>query len=323
LSPTSIPASGAATATITLPAGAAQGSHRIYAVGSGGDTATAALTVNRPTVSAGVIAKSAGGVSGAIKQGGTYYVYANLSGSGTPPAGLGSLTADVSAITPGQTAVALSSGSWTVGGQTYNYRSAQLTAKSPLTAGTVSFTVKMTDTAGTATTAGYSVTVDDTAPSASNIQTANVTGGTVGKAELGDTMTLTYSETVDPNTLQSGWGGASTPVIVKIVDGGSSNDTLQVVNASTSAVLPFGTIDLGRKDYVSQTITFGASGTASTMVQSGTAITITLGTPSAAAGTAAATGTLTWTPTATVTDPAGNAMNTSALTESGSADKDF
>jgi hypothetical protein len=123
--------------------------------------------------------------------------------------------------------------------------------------------------------------------------------------------------------VQSGWGGASTPVIVKIVDGGSSNDTLQVLNASTSAVLPFGTIDLGRKDYVSQTITFGASGTASTMVQSGTAITITLGTPSAAAGTAAATGTLTWTPTATVTDPAGNAMNTSALTESGSADKDF
>jgi hypothetical protein len=323
LSPTSIPASGAATATITMPAGTAQGSHTIYAVGSGGDTASAALTVNRPTVSTAVIAKSAGGVTGSIKQGGTYYVYASLTGSGTPPAGLGSLTADASAITTGQTAAALSSGSWTIGGQTYNYRSAQLTAKSTLAAGTDSFTVKMADTAGTATITSYSVTVDDTAPHASDIQTANVAGGTVGKAELGDSMTLTYSEAIDPNTVQSGWSGASTPVIIKIVDGGNSDDTLQVLNASTSAVLPFGTIDLGRKDYVSQTITFGLSGTASTMVQSGATITLTLGTPSAAATTAAGNGTMTWTPSATVTDNAGNATSTTAATESGTADKDF
>jgi hypothetical protein len=167
------------------------------------------------------------------------------------------------------------------------------------------------------------VTVDDTAPTASNIQTANVSGGTVGKPELGDSMTLTYSEAVDPNTVQSGWNGASTPVIIKIVDGGNSDDTLQVLNASTSAVLPFGTIDLGRKDYVSQTITFGLSGTASTMVQSGATITLTLGTPSAAATTAAGNGTMKWTPSATVTDDAGNATSTSALTETGSADKDF
>jgi hypothetical protein len=323
LSPTSIPASGAATATITLPAGTAQGSHTIYAVGSGGDTTNASVTVNRPTVSAAVIAKSAGGVSGAIKASGTYYVYANVTGSGSPPAGLGSLTADVSAITTSQTAAALTSGSYTVGGQTYNYRSAQLTAKSTLSAGTASFTVKVTDTAGTATTTSYSVTVDNTAPHGSAIQTANVAGGTAGKAELGDTMTLTYSETIDPNTVQSGWSGASVPVIVKIIDGGSSDDTLQVLNASTSAVLPFGTIDLGRKDYVSQTITFGASGTASTMVQSSGAITLTLGTPSATASTAAGTGTMTWTPSATVTDAAGNASATTAVTESGSADKEF
>ena len=324
LSPTTIPAGGAATATITLPAGTAQGAHTIYAVGSQGDTANASLTVNRPTVSTAAIAKSAGGVSGSIKQGGTYYVYANVTGAGTPPAGLSTLTADVSAITTGQTAAALSSGSWTVNGQTYDYRSAQLTAKSTLSAGTDSFTVKMTDTAGTATTTSYSVTVDNTAPHASAIQTANVSGGTAGKAELGDTMTLTYSEAVDSNTIQSGWGGASTPVIIKIIDGGSSSDdTLQVLNASTSAVLAFGTIDLGRKDYVSQTITFGGSGTASTMVQSTATITLTLGTPSATATTAASTGTMSWTPSAIVTDAAGNAMSTSAVTESGTADKDF
>ena len=75
-----------------------------------------------------------------------------MTGSGTPPAGLASLTADVSAITTSQSAAALSSGSYTVDGQSYNYRSAQLTAKSTLSAGTDSFTVKLTDSAGTATT---------------------------------------------------------------------------------------------------------------------------------------------------------------------------
>src|SRR6185312_15349601 len=99
LSPSSIPASGAATASITLPSGTAQGAHTIYAEGNEGDTTSAAVGVNRPTVSSAVIAKSAGGVAGAIKQGGTYYVYANVTGSGTPPAGLGSLSADVSAMT--------------------------------------------------------------------------------------------------------------------------------------------------------------------------------------------------------------------------------
>jgi hypothetical protein len=182
----------------------------------------------------------------------------------------------------------------------------------------------MTDTAGTATTTTDSVTVDDTAPKGTDIQTANVSGGTVGKAELGDSMTLTSSKAIDPNTIQSGWSGASTPVIIKIVNGtGSSDDTLQVLDASGSTVLPFGTIDLGRKDYVTSTITFGAPGTASTMVQSGATITLTLGTPSAAAATAAGTGTMTWTPSATVTDAAGNAMATTAVTETGTADKDF
>ena len=293
-------------------------------MGSLGDSASATFTVNRPTVSAAVIAKSAGGAGGFIKKGGSYYVYANVTGSGSPPAGLASLTADVSAITTGQTAAALTSGSYTVGGQTYNYRSAPLTAKSTLAAGSDSFTLKVTDSAGTATTTSYSVTVDNTAPRASNIQTANVAGGTAGKPELGDAMTLTYTKTIDPN---------SRPVeLVRGRDAGHREDRRRRdlprrhprgAQRLDLAQLPFGTIDLGRKDYVSQTTTFGAPGTASTMVLSGSAITVTLGTPSATAGTAAATGTMTWTPSATVTDPAGNAMSTTAVTETGSADKDF
>ncbi len=155
-----------------------------------------------------MIAKSAGGAAGSIKQGGTYYVYANVTGSGTPPAGLGSLTADVSAITTGQTAAALSSGSYTVDGQSYNYRSARSPPRAACPAGTDAFTVKLTDSAGTATSTSYSVTVNNTAPRASDIQTANVAGGTAGKPELGDTMTFTFSEPIDPDTVLSGWDGS-------------------------------------------------------------------------------------------------------------------
>jgi hypothetical protein len=323
LLPTSIPAAGAATASITLPAGTAQGAHTIYAVGSGGETTTATLTVNRPTAASAVIAKSTGGASGAIKQGGTYFVYANVTGSGSPPAGLASLTADTSTITTGSTTAALSSGSYTVGGQSYNYRSAQLTAKSSLAAGTSAFTVKVTDTAGTATTTNYSVTVDNTAPRANDIQTANAAGGTAGKPEAGDTVTFTYTKAVDPNTVLSGWGGSAQSVVAEIVDGATGDDTLEVLNASTMTQLPLGTVDLGRKDYVTRTTTFGASGTAATMVLSGSAITVTLGTPSATAGTATAAGAMTWTPLTAVTDPAGNAVATNSANESGASDKDF
>lgn len=324
LTPSSIPASGSATASITLPASTTQGAHTIYAVGSQGDSATAELTVNRPAVSAAAIAKSAGGVSGAIKHGGTYYVYANVTGSGTPPAGLGSLSADVGAITSGQRAAALSAGSYTVDGQSYDYRSAQLTAKSTLAAGTSSFTVKLTDSAGTATTSSYSVTVDNTVPRASNIQTANGSGGTAGKPEQGDTVTFTFSEPIDPDTVLSGWDGSAQQVVVAISDGGASaDDELYVLNASTLTPLPLGVVNLGRKDYVSRATGFGQSGTASTMVLSGSTITVTLGAPSSTAGTAAGTGTLTWAPSSSVTDRAGNAMSATTVNETGAADKDF
>jgi hypothetical protein len=326
LSPTTVPASGAVTATVTIPSGVANGSHTVYAIDGQGDVASASITVAHPTVAAATIAKSAGGTAGYVKQGGTYYVYANVSGSGTPPAGVSSLTADVSGLTTGQTAVALSSGSYTVDGQSYNYRSAQLTAKATLTAGSKSFTVSLTDSGSTKTTTTYSVTVDNTAPKGSAIQTANAGGGTVGRAELGDTITLTYNEAVDPNSLFSGWDGSSMNVAVVLVDGGSSaNDTIQVWDVPHVTQIPFGTIDLGRKDYITSHSydVFGASGTPSTMVMSGSTITLTLGTPSVTAETATGSGTMTWTPSASATDPAGNAASTTAVTESGSGDKEF
>jgi hypothetical protein len=59
------------------------------------------------------------------------------------------------------------------------------------------------------------------------------------------------------------------------------------------------------------------------MVMNGSTITITLGTPSVTADTAAGSGTMTWTPSASATDRAGNAASTSTVTENGSGDKEF
>jgi hypothetical protein len=47
--PTPIPANGQASVSVTIPSGVANGSHTLYAVGSGGDTASAGFTVAVPT----------------------------------------------------------------------------------------------------------------------------------------------------------------------------------------------------------------------------------------------------------------------------------
>ncbi|HEX8741642.1 MAG TPA: hypothetical protein VF712_00775 [Thermoleophilaceae bacterium] len=49
LTPSSVPASGSATFSVTLPSGTSNGTHRIYVVGSAGDAAGADITVAVPT----------------------------------------------------------------------------------------------------------------------------------------------------------------------------------------------------------------------------------------------------------------------------------
>src|SRR2546423_382329 len=97
-----------------------------------------------PSVSSTVIAKQTGYLAGSIKQGGTYYVYANVADSGNPASGISTVKTDESAVTSGQTNVSLTAGSYSVGGITYNYRSALQTASSPLS-GTKNYTITSTD----------------------------------------------------------------------------------------------------------------------------------------------------------------------------------
>jgi hypothetical protein len=289
---------------------------------SSGNEFVAAADWVAPTASASVIGKTQGGVPGFIRQGGTYFVYANVSDGGGPASGISTVSANASAVTTGQSAAALTSGSFTTGGGSYNYRSASLTANASLAAATYSYTLTSKDVAANSgTQSGYTVVVDNTAPSASDIQTTNKSGNIAGRPELGDTIVFTFSEPIDPSSILASWSGASTSVVVRITN--ATNDPLTVYNAANATQLPLGSVSLGRNDYVSASATFGATGTASTMVQSGNAITVTLGTASAGPTTASTTGTMSWTPSASAYDRAGNAETTTARSETGTADKDF
>jgi len=321
--PPTIGAAGSATISVTIPTGTSNGTHTVYAVGNGGTVASATIAINvsdstAPTVTAAVIAKSAGGTTGMIRQGGTYYVYANATDPGTPSSGVAQVRANVANVTTGSTNVSLTAGSYTIGGVTYGWRSNALTANGTLAAGSKTYTVWAVDAVGnTGSTSSFAVTVDNTPPTPTNIQTTNA--GVAGRAEAGDSATFTYSESVEPISILPGWNGTATTVTVRVVQAGGS-DRLQIWNAGNTAQLPFGTIRLNRTDYVTKTSTF----TGSTMSLSGGTVTVVLGTTtSTSVTTAAGTGAMRWSPSASITDPAGNPGTTANFNETGAADPEF
>jgi hypothetical protein len=161
-------------------------------------------------------------------------------------------------------------------------------------------------------------TVDNTAPTAVDIQTTNG-GATAGRAEANDTITFTYSEAINPASILAGWNGSSQAVTVRLVQAGGG-DRLEVWNATNTALLPL------TSTYVSLSgnYTSGVGGTiAATMVRSGASITITFGVVVGSVLTETANGTMSWPPSATATDLAGNACATTAASESGAADREF
>lgn len=321
--PSPIGAAGTANISVTVPTGTSNGTHNAYAVGNGGSTAGATIAINvsdttPPTVTASMIAKSAGGTVGSIRQGGQYYVYANATDPGSPSSGVAQVRANVGAVTTGSTNVSLTAGTYVVGGVTYGWRSNALTASNPLTAGSKTYTVWAIDAVGnTGTTSSYSVTVDNTAPTATDIQTTNA--GTAGRAEIGDKIIYTFSEPLEPISILAGWNGSATTVTVRLISKGGS-DRVQIWNGGNSAQLPVGTIMLNRTDYATKTSSF----TGSSVVLAGNVLTVTLGTTiSTSVTTAAGTGTMRFNASATITDLAGNAAGTANRNESGTADADF
>jgi hypothetical protein len=121
---------------------------------------TAASDTTAPTISRAVAAKTSGATPGTIRQGGDYHVYAQVTDDSS---GVSSVTADTSSFDSGVTSASMSSigGPWTVGGQTYNYRSAVLTANTPLNTGSsYPYSITAADVAGNSASPSYSVSIE-------------------------------------------------------------------------------------------------------------------------------------------------------------------
>jgi hypothetical protein len=317
--PTTIPASGAATASVTIPDGVGDGPHVVYAVGTRGSVAGRSIAVDRtaPTIGVSALIKTQLGTADLVKQGGTYRVYAHVADGGS---GMRNVRADISTVSSGQTSVSLSRGSWTVRGVTYNYRSGQWAANNPLAAGAKSFSVTATDVAGNVSGSTGSATVDNTPPVASDVQATNASGLTPGKADVGDTIALTYSEPIEPESIVSGWNGTTMTVTVRIQTHGAG-DLVQVRNAGNSSGIPAGSIVLPSTAYVGATVWFSNS----TMTMSGSTLVLVLGNPNlpGSIGTVAVPGTMRYAPTGSIYDRAANACGTAVVSEMGAPDVEF
>ncbi len=267
-------------------------------------TLTAIADWTAPSAEASVIAPTSGGTPGHLKSAKpNYYVYAKVSDSGNPASGISSVKANVSSLISGQTAVTLTAGAYSVGGVSYNYRSASLTAGA-LTAGSKAYSLALADKAGNTGSAEFSVNVLASF-AASSFATTNVSGGNEGMPEKGDTSIFTYNSAPLPSSIVSGWSGASSTSVTATITQSASNDTLTVSGAA------LGTVEL-KGNYVSKTVTF----TSSSLTLSGNSIVLTLGTPSSSSSLEDDNGNRAsvWKPSASAKDLAENACSTASVT---------
>ena len=126
--------------------------------------------------------------------------------------------------------------------------------------------VLTTDRAGnTFTSASSLAEVQNGAPTATAVQLLD-NGGVAGRAEQGDQIVVTFSQTLRVSTMCSLWSGdfsdqlLASPgdVTVTLADGGAGNDTLTI--ASAACTFHFGSINLGSTGYATAgSVTFSGS----------------------------------------------------------------
>jgi chitinase len=186
--------------------------------------------------------------------------------------------------------------------------------------GTYQIRVVVMNNAGVKTTSAPSSITIDNPPVPADVQAGNG-GATAGLLQSGDWVRLTWSEQIAPASVLAGWNRTSQAILVKLADN-ASNDQMDFYDAAgtTRLNLTGSAVDLKLGgNFVSGAVSFNA-----TMTQSGSSITVTLGSvvgsptlPTAAAGT------MSWAPSASATDLTGHASRTTTVNESGAVDLDF
>ena len=199
------------TAPLTADAGLAQGTLS-YGVWSQDNAHNLGTTVNysaivdstSPTVSAAVVAMASPATVGWVRRSGSYTVYANVSDAGSPASGIAKVTANVSTLTPGTTALSLAActSSCSVGGVTYGYKSAATTAGSALADGSTSASLTAADKAGNTATGSASATIDSTAPTVIGAVVVNTTPSDPGYLKPGNSYVL-YANAADTGSLST------------------------------------------------------------------------------------------------------------------------
>jgi hypothetical protein len=171
-------------------------------------------------------------------------------------------------------------------------------------------------------TASTTICIDKTAPAPTNVVLAN--GGTVGSADSGDTLTITYSEQLDATTFCSTWGNSGTQslagVTVLITQSGT-NDILSISAVGAGSCggatnFHLDSVALGR-NYVTANRTFSSSQI--TWDPAARTLTVRLGTASGSVRTGVGLGTPTYTPSGSLKDIAGNTIVTSAFSAPGTS----
>ena len=248
------------SAPVTADAGLTQGTKSFTVWGTdnasntGSPTSFSVVADNTsPTVSAGVIVASATSGVGYVRQGGTYVVYASATDGGSPASGIATVTADVSTLNAGVTALALPActSSCTVGGTTYGFKSAVTTAGSPVAQGAFSFPVTATDKAGGTGAFSVSGTVDDTAPTVSAATVLTSGSTTPGFVKSGGTY-IVYANATDGGAPASGITTVKTDVSAL-----TSGQTALALSACTSSCTVAG-ITYGYKSSSKTAGTLGA-----------------------------------------------------------------
>jgi hypothetical protein len=177
----------------------------------------------------------------------------------------------------------------------------------------------------TATFTGAVYTIDKTAPTISSVFVTN--GGTSGKLDSGDSITVVFSETMSVSSLCTTWlGDASNQslatnadaVVVTATDN-ATNDSLSV--SSPACTLRLGTVSTGANYVTGGNVTFSGTGSGKSSVAWTAAtktLVITLGSNGGGGTQVIGVGntTMTYTPSAAATDSAGNGVTGTASTAS-------
>ena len=186
--------------------------------------------------------------------------------------------------------------------------------------GSYDLRARATDNAGrTTTSAIVSGRAIVRQPSGTAVATTNG-GTTTGRLEQNDTITFTFSEQMAPASILAGWTGTSTAIRAYITNG-TTTDTMDFRNSAGTTRLNLVNsatdLNLGG-NFVTTDAVFNA-----TIRQTGSTITVTLGSRISGTVTTAAAGTITWRPSALATNLAGIPALTTQVSETGASDKDF